>query len=461
MGTNYLYIRDPFYQLIGSSGATGPTGAQGATGSGGSTGAQGAAGAQGAGGPSVLPTASSNPGSPSTGQLYFNTSAGRGRVYDGSNWLPFGGNPPTFTTSAGNIGTLYNNSLTNGNWSITAVQATSNSGTVSYTVTAGSLPTGMSMSTGGAFSGTVSGVGSDTTYTFTVTATNDAGTATRQFNIIVKAQVTQNYSFTGSTVTWSRPSTNVKYVAFQMWGGAGTHGRCTSNSQYPGRGGKTSGTINVSSHSSLYLQVGEAGKTYSNEPNAGWPNGGEGNNEHACQGAGGAGSSNIYNSSGTGSYSNVIAVAGGGGSVSHGNPNSNGGDGGGTNGGSSNRGGSGGTQNAGGSQGSTPCGNTGNAGAGTQMQGGDAGGGSGCTNSGAGGGGGWYGGGAGGNSNSGNTYGGGGGGSGYYDTNLVSGGSTLQASESGWETNRPSGIAGRASYGDNNRGGHGYIILSY
>ena len=82
-------------------------------------------------------------------------------------------------------------------------------------------------------------------------------------------------------------------------------------------------------------------------------------------------------------------------------------------------------------------------------------------NAGAGGGGGWWGGGAGGNSNSGNTYGGGGGGSGYFDTSLVSGGSTKQASESGWDTNRPSGIGGRASYGDNNRGGHGYITLIY
>ena len=35
------------------------------------------------------------------------------------------------------------------------------------------------------------------------------------------------------------------------------------------------------------------------------------------------------------------------------------------------------------------------------------------------------------------------------------------ASESGWDTNRPSGIAGRASFGDNNRGGHGYITLIY
>ena len=394
------------------------------------------------------------------GSILYDTTLNKGKIYNGSNWLTFGGGSPVWVTTAGNIGTLYNNSLSNGSWSISSLQSNSDSGNVTYSVSSGSLPTGMSLSTAGAFSGTVNGVGSDTTYTFTVSASNDSGTSTRQFNIIVKAQVTSNYSYTGSTVTWSRPSTNVKYVAFQIWGGAGTHGTCTSNSQHPGAGGQTVGTINVSSHSSLSLQVGEAGKD-TGTGSGGWPNGGSGNIQHSCKGAGGGGSSNIYNSSGTGSYSNLIAVAGAGGGVSHGNPNSNGGDGGGTNGASSNRGGGGGTQNAGGAQGSTACGNTGNAGAGTQMQGGSAGGGSGCTNAGAGGGGGWYGGGAGGNSNSGNTYGGGGGGSGYYDTNLVSSGATRSYGESGWSANKPSGIAERASYGDNNRGGHGYIILSY
>ena len=394
------------------------------------------------------------------GSIVYDTTLNKGKIYNGSSWLTFGGGSPVWVTTAGNIGTLYNNSLANGNWSISSLQSNSDTGSVTYSVSSGSLPTGMSLSTAGAFSGTVNGVGSDTTYTFTVSASNDSGTSTRQFNIIVKAQVTSNYSYTGSTVTWSRPSTNVKYVAFQIWGGAGTHGTCTSNSQHPGAGGQTVGTINVSSHSSLSLQVGEAGKD-TGTGSGGWPNGGSGNIEHSCKGAGGGGSSNIYNSSGTGSYSNIIAVAGAGGGVSHGNPNSNGGDGGGTNGSSSNRGGGGGSQNAGGSQGSTQCGNAGNAGAGTQMQGGSAGGGSGCTNAGAGGGGGWYGGGAGGNSNSGNTYGGGGGGSGYYDTNLVSSGATRSYGESGWSANKPSGIAERASYGNNNRGGHGYIILSY
>ena len=54
MGTNYLYIRDPFHQLIGSSGATGSTGAQGAAGAQGATGPTGPTGptgSQGATGP--------------------------------------------------------------------------------------------------------------------------------------------------------------------------------------------------------------------------------------------------------------------------------------------------------------------------------------------------------------------------------------------------------------------------
>ena len=95
------------------------------------------------------------------------------------------------------------------------------------------------------------------------------------------------------------------------------------------------------------------------------------------------------------------------------------------------------------------------------MQGGNAGTGSGCTNSGAGGGGGWYGGGAGGNSNSGNSYGGGGGGSGYYDSSNVSSASLKSYGESGWSGDKPSSVAVRPSSTDNERGGHGYIILWY
>ena len=57
--------------------------------------------------------------------------------------------------------------------------------------------------------------------------------------------------------------------------------------------------------------------------------------------------------------------------------------------------------------------------------------------------------------------GGGGGGSGYYDTSLVSSGATRRASDSGWGTSKPSGVADRPSSSDQQEGGNGYIILYY
>ena len=321
------------------------------------------------------------------------------------------------------------------------------------------MPSGLSLNTStAAITGTANSVGSDTTSTFTIQAENSGGTTTRQYTILVKSQVTNNYSYSGSTVTFNRP-TGARYIGFYMWGGAGSQGTCSSNGNRAGAGGNTVGIIDAQNHSVLYLQVAQSGQNPNGSSAGGWPNGGEGNDQHSCKGGGGGGSSNIYNSSGTSSFSNLIAVAGGGGGVSHGNPNSNGGDGGGTNGESSNRGGGGGTQNAGGSLGSTPCGNSGNAG--SARQGGNAGTGTGCTNAGGGGGGGYYGGGAGGNSNGGNSFGGGGGGSGYFDTSLVSSGATRRATESGWGTNKPSGIADRPSSSDQQEGGDGHITLYY
>jgi len=392
------------------------------------------------------------------GSIVYDTTDNIGKIYNGSAWLTFGGGAPVWTTSSGNLSTIYNKSLTT--YTIANLSTTTTAGAVSYSVSSGSLPGGMSLSSGGAFSGNVNLVGSDTTYTFTVTATNSAGTANRQFNIIVKASISQTYSFSGSTVTWSRPHANAKLVEFKMWGGAGSQGTCSSNSNHAGAGGMATGQINTASRAQLYLQVGEAGESINSGNSAGgWPNGGEGNDEHQCKGGGGGGSSNIYNESGTGSYNNLLAVAGAGGGVSHGNPNSNGGDGGGTNGNSSNRGGNGGSQNGGGNPGSQQCGNSSNAG--SKMQGGNAGTGSGCTNSSAGGGGGWYGGGAGGNSNGGNSYGGGGGGSGYYDSSNVSSASLKTYGDSGWGDDKPSSVAVRPSSNDNERGGNGYIILWY
>ena len=207
------------------------------------------------------------------GSLVYDTTLNVGKLYNGSSWLVFGGSVPQWQTAAGNISTIYNKSLTT--YSISNLSATG--GSVTYAVTSGSLPGGMSLSSAGAFSGNVNLVGSDTTFTFTVTATNANGTSDRQFNIIVKASVSETYSFSGSTVTWNRPHANVKLIEFKMWGGAGSQGTCSSNSNYAGAGGMVTGQVNTASRAQLYLQVGEAGESPNSGNSAGgWPNGGEG-----------------------------------------------------------------------------------------------------------------------------------------------------------------------------------------
>jgi len=86
---------------------------------------------------------------------------------------------PTWTTAAGNIGTV--NSGGTINFTVAATNATS------FAVQSGSLPGGASLNTStGAITGTESGSTQTTTYTFTIRATDAEGqTADRQFNIII------------------------------------------------------------------------------------------------------------------------------------------------------------------------------------------------------------------------------------------------------------------------------------
>ena len=94
----------------GAQGATGSgsTGAQGATGSGGSTGAQGAQGAQGAsggggGGGASVSVGSNPPGSPSGGDLWWDSDVGELFIYyadtDSNQWVETAGGSETVTVS--------------------------------------------------------------------------------------------------------------------------------------------------------------------------------------------------------------------------------------------------------------------------------------------------------------------------------------------------------------------------
>ena len=99
---------------------------------------------------------------------------------------------PTWSTASGSLGSV----AQGGSFSAT-VSATSDS-TVSYSVTSGSLPTGLSLnSSTGAITGTESGSDTaETVYNFTITATdNESQTADRAFSITVTTGINNGGQF--------------------------------------------------------------------------------------------------------------------------------------------------------------------------------------------------------------------------------------------------------------------------
>ena len=92
---------------------------------------------------------------------------------------------PAFTTAAGNVGSILEDVAMS---TITIVAAEPDGGTLAFSVTSGALPTGVSLgSANGQLTGTPNtNVASDTTFNFTITATDDESqTNSRAFNLIV------------------------------------------------------------------------------------------------------------------------------------------------------------------------------------------------------------------------------------------------------------------------------------
>jgi len=93
------------------------------------------------------------------------------------------GSGPAWQTAAGSLGIFYSSASASITLSATDPDA---GATVSYAITSGALPSGVSMSSAGAITGTYPSVGSSTNYNFTVRATDNAGnTSDRSFSITV------------------------------------------------------------------------------------------------------------------------------------------------------------------------------------------------------------------------------------------------------------------------------------
>jgi hypothetical protein len=122
------------------------------------------------------------------------------------------------------------------NGGVSAVATDADGDTVTHTISAGSLPTGISMATNGSFSGSFSGSGTGTS-TFTVSATDGTATATRQFTM----DFTDEY--------------DVRYLVVAAGGGGGG-----DNGGGGGAGGyRTATGYSVSAGTTYTITVGTGG----------------------------------------------------------------------------------------------------------------------------------------------------------------------------------------------------------
>jgi hypothetical protein len=294
--------------------------------------------------------------------------------------------------------------------------------TLAFSLVSGSLPGGVSLSSGGLLSGTNTD-SNGTTKTFTLRVSDQYGlSADREFSILTDQQYVpgtfnETFDFTGQRVTWARPDNGLGTITMTVTAQGGSGGK------NGGLGAQVVATIpNSLVTNTMYFRVGGKGsdETTNQQPQAGGFNGGGSSGTGGNGGGGAGGGATDVRSSGD-NLSDRLVVAGGGGGTGGW---SGGGGGGGShpNGvsGTSGQGGGGqgGTQTAGGSPGSSNGGFVGSAGSFGQ---GGTGGGSG-TAGGGGGGGGYYGGGGGGADTDSccSDGGGGGGGSSYAHPNASS-----------------------------------------
>lgn len=167
-------------------------------------------------------------------------------------------NKPRFTTAAGSLGTISENAADATHFTIAATDADSDA--ITFAVTSGSLPGGLSMSSAGAITGTPNGVSSDTTSTFVVTATANSATATRSFSITIEAAPSGG-TITNATVggtaytfhtfnapaggTFSVPTDKTMQVVVVAGGGAG--GASVGDND-TGKGGGGAGAVHYRSY---------------------------------------------------------------------------------------------------------------------------------------------------------------------------------------------------------------------
>ena len=183
---------------------------------------------------------------------------------------------PAFGVAAGTLGTLVSGASAS---SLTTVTATDDEGdSITFSVTSGSLPGGITFNSNGTFSGNANGVSSSTTSTFVVTASDGTNTSTRQYTITVNPAYVQ---LSGSG-TFSVPSgINTAEILIVAGGASGSR-----SPNVAGGGGGAGGIVYRASYtftatdksSGIAYSVGAGGNGVGISPEAydgGYNNGGD------------------------------------------------------------------------------------------------------------------------------------------------------------------------------------------
>ena len=145
---------------------------------------------------------------------------------------------PAFGVASGSLGTLGSYGAASG---LTTITATDDEGdSITFSVSSGSVPGGLTLNSNGTWSGNANAVTSSTTTTFTVQASDGTNTSTRQYSITVNPVFVQ---LSGSG-TWTVPSGVLAAEILIVAGGA-------SGSRSPnvsGGGGGGGGIVHRSSY---------------------------------------------------------------------------------------------------------------------------------------------------------------------------------------------------------------------
>jgi alpha-tubulin suppressor-like RCC1 family protein len=141
---------------------------------------------------------------------------------------------PVWSTAAGSLGSGSNSTTI----STITLAATENSQSITYAVTSGSLPPGLSLASNGNITGTIGNPASTTTYNFTVTATDPQNqTASRNFSYTVNVTVIM-----GKLWAWGSTGAYFNGSAYVPIGDLGDNTRVSKSSPVQIYGGGTTWT---------------------------------------------------------------------------------------------------------------------------------------------------------------------------------------------------------------------------